>query len=90
LNEAIRGFSTSGLYREEEKKEEKKVEKKNSIWGNIVDFVKTIQEGRRLKKVEEEMKQQYTKLVANALLEVGFILKLSHQCVIRPSEIKSK
>ena len=79
------------MYREEEKKEEKKVEKKkNSIWGNIVDFVKTIQEGRKLKKVEEEMKQQYTKLVANALLEVGFILNLSHQCVIRPSEIKSK
>lgn len=58
-----REFSSSRQHMEEEKKSK-------SIWGNIMEFVDTFRQGRKLKKVEEEMKKNYSKLVASALLEV--------------------
>src|SRR3989338_1396087 len=45
-------------------------EKQRTLWGNIMEFVNTLKAGRRMKKVEEEMKENYTRLVASTLLEV--------------------
>ncbi|EFC40090.1 predicted protein [Naegleria gruberi] len=39
------------------------------MWGNIMEFVNTLKAGRKMKQVEEEMKENYTRLVANTLLE---------------------
>ena len=49
-------------------------EKKRTMWGNIMEFVNTLKAGRKMKQVEEEMKENYTRLVANTLLEVRLII----------------
>ncbi|KAG2382194.1 hypothetical protein C9374_005396 [Naegleria lovaniensis] len=61
LRSERREFSSSSHHLEEKKSK--------SIWGNIMEFVNTIRQGRKIKKVEEEMKKNYSKLVASALLE---------------------
>ncbi|KAL9644777.1 hypothetical protein ABK040_012431 [Willaertia magna] len=62
-----------------------------SIWENVVDFFKTMKEGRKIKKVEKETKEEYTKILAATLLESIREQKLMRQEVEKKfSELSSQ